>query len=105
LGERKRLSNRFILSIGSERGSISMISLVKESKLTPAKVIELAEAYFGPGGIGLEVVDCAECCARFEGGGGHVFVQTAAGERDRGSQVNIEAREWERAAEKFLEKI
>ena len=82
-----------------------MISLGKESKFAPSKVIELAEAYFGPGGLGLEVVDCAQCCARFEGGGGHVFVQTAEGEHGRGSQVSIEAREWERAAEKFLGKI
>jgi len=82
-----------------------MISLAKDSKLTPAKVIERAEAYFGPKGIGLEVVDCADCCARFEGGGGHIFVQTAAGEKGKGSQVNIEAREWEREAEKFLGKI
>jgi hypothetical protein len=82
-----------------------MISLGKDSKLTPAKVIELAEAYFGPGGLGLKVVDCAECCARFEGGGGHVFVQTSAAEKGKGSQVSIEAREWERAAEGFLSKI
>jgi hypothetical protein len=82
-----------------------MISLAKESKLTPAKVIELAEGYFGPKGIGLSVVDCAECCARFEGGGGHVFVQTSEGEKGKGSQVSIEAREWEREAQNFLAKI
>jgi hypothetical protein len=46
----------------------------KESKLSPAKVLEKAFEFFGPGGLGLEVKDPGEDCATFEGGGGHVFL-------------------------------
>ncbi len=82
-----------------------MISLVKKSKLAPARVIEQAVAFFGPGGWGLEVVDHAECCARFEGGGGHVFVQAREQEKGKGSEVEVESREWEQAAKAFLQKL
>jgi len=53
----------------------------------------------------MEVIDHADCCARFEGGGGHVFIQATAGEKGKGSQVSIEAVEWERQATIFLGKI
>jgi hypothetical protein len=82
-----------------------MISLVKESKLAPSRVIERAVAFFGPGGWGLEIVERAECCARFEGGGGHVFVQAIEQEKGRGSEVAVESREWEQAAKAFLQKL
>jgi hypothetical protein len=82
-----------------------MISLVKESKLAPSVVIERAVAFFGPGGWGLDVIDRAECCARFEGGGGHVFVQATGRETGKGSEVSVESREWEHAAKEFLHKV
>ncbi len=75
-----------------------MISLVKESKLAPSRVIEQAVAFFGPGGWGLDVVERAECCARFEGGGGHVFVQATDREKGKCSEVAVVSRVWEHAA-------
>jgi hypothetical protein len=82
-----------------------MISLVKESKMVPSKVIEQAVTFFGSGGWGLEVIDRAECCARFEGGGGHVFVEATDKEKGRGSEVTVESREFEYAAKEFLQKL
>jgi len=82
-----------------------MISLFKESKLVPSKVIDKAVTFFGPGGWGLEVISRAECCARFEGGGGHVEVQATGKEKGKGSDVTVESREWERAAQAFLTKV
>jgi len=82
-----------------------MISLVKESKLVPSKVIDKAVAFFGPRGWGLEVTDRAECCAHFEGGGGHVSVQATEKEKGKGSEVTVESREWEHAAKEFLAKV
>ena len=82
-----------------------MISLVKDSKLAPSRVIEKAVAFFGPGGWGLEVIDRAECRARFEGGGGHVFVQASEGKKGKGAEVAVESREWEQAAKSFLGKL
>jgi hypothetical protein len=80
-----------------------MIRIGKESKLVSSTVIEKAVAFFGPGGLGLDVKERAECCARFEGGGGYVFVQAA--ERDKGSDVDVESREWDYQAKEFLQKI
>lgn len=80
----------------------SVISLEAKSKFVPSKVIDRAVSVFGPGGWGLEVVRRAECCALFEGGGGHVFVQVSAGEKGKGSLVSIESAEWDHAARQFL---
>jgi hypothetical protein len=91
--------------IECKRGIPTMISLAKKSKLAPSRVIEQAVAFFGPGGWGLDVVDRAECCARFEGGGGHVFVQATEQEKGKGSEVAVESREWEHAAREFLAKL
>ncbi len=82
-----------------------MISIEKQSRLVPSQVIDRAVSFFGPGGWGLEVLERAECCARFEGGGGHVFVQAAGGEKGKGSTVSLESQEWEHAAREFLTKI
>jgi hypothetical protein len=84
---------------------MTMISLYRESKLVSSKVIEQAVAFFGPGGRGLDVVDRAECYARFEGGGGHVLVQAAEREKGRGSEVTVESQQWEYAAKEFLGKL
>jgi hypothetical protein len=80
-----------------------MIHLGKESKLSPAKVLEKAVQFFGPEGVGLEVKEQDEGCARFEGGGGHVFVRVCEGEK--GTEVDLEAREWEYQAKQFMGKI
>jgi len=82
-----------------------MISLVKESKHAAAKVLERAVAFFGPGGWGLELIERGECCVRFEGAGGHVYVTVQDREKGRGSTVEVESREFEYAAKEFLGKI
>jgi hypothetical protein len=87
-----------------------MIRMEAESKLSPDEVIEKARAFFGPGGIGLEVTEFSNCCARFEGGGGQVYVQaaarqTAAGRDPSRSRVEIQGREWERQIKDFLGQI
>lgn len=82
-----------------------MIVIGKESKLVPFKVIEKAVAFFGPSGQGMDVIDRGDCCARFEGSGGYVFVQAADIEDKKGSNVTIEGREWEFQVKQFLGKI
>jgi hypothetical protein len=62
-------------------------------------------SYFGPSGIGMEVVDEGDCCARLEGFGGHVFIQTEDLEGKEGSQVIIEGREFDYQIKEFLSKI
>ena len=83
----------------------------KESKLSPAKVMEKALEFFGPGGLGLEVKEQGEDCATFEGGGGHVFVQVCekgpalSGAKGKGSEVDLETREWDYQVKQFMGKI
>jgi hypothetical protein len=77
-----------------------MISLTKKSKLATAEVIKRAVKFFGPGGFGLEVTDQGTCCVEFEGAGGSVKVSVA--EAEKGTQVDIEAREWEKQAKDFI---
>ena len=80
-----------------------MIRLGKESKLLPAEVLERAIGFFGPDGIGLEVKEQGEGCARFEGGGGYVFVQAC--KEEKGTEVDLESREWDYQAKQFMGRI
>lgn len=87
-----------------------MIRMEAKSKLSPERVIEKATDFFGPGGWGLEVSECGDCCARFEGGGGQVFIQAfvpqaEAGEKPAGARVEIQGREWEHQIREFLGQI
>ena len=81
-----------------------MIHLGKESKLSPTRVLEKAIEFFGPDGVGLEVKEQDEGCARFEGSGGYVFVQVCKKEGG-GTDIDLEAREWEYQAKQFLRNI
>jgi hypothetical protein len=83
----------------------ALISIEKETRLNPSQVLEKAVAYFGPEGMDLKVSEQAECCARFEGGGGYVFIQASPRVKGKGSKVEIEGREWERELQKFLDRI
>lgn len=82
-----------------------MIRMGKESQWTPSDVINRAVAFFGPSGQGMNVVDQSDCCARFEGGGGHVYVQAADIDGKRGSQVTVEGREWEVQIKQFIGEV
>jgi hypothetical protein len=84
-----------------------MIRMEVDSDLSRNEVIEKAREFFGPDGWGMEVTEFADCCARFEGGGGQVFIQTAPrrgrdGKKVSGSTVEIQGQEWERQIKEFL---
>jgi hypothetical protein len=82
-----------------------MIKMGKESKYSPAEVVERAVDFFGPSGAGLNLMDQGACCARFEGAGGYVFVQTADIDGSEGSDVTVEGREWEYQIRQFMGEI
>jgi hypothetical protein len=65
--------------------------------------LEKALQFFGPDEVGLEVKEQGEDFACFEGGGGHVFVQAC--QKGPGSEVDLETREWDYQAKKFMGKI
>lgn len=81
-----------------------MIRMGKESNLAASKVIERAIGFFGPSGLGMTVQEQSDCCARFEGAGGEVFVQ-AVDTHQKGSDVTIEGREWEYQIRQFMGEI
>ncbi len=74
-----------------------------DSKLSPEEVIEKAKAYFGEGGLGLEVTERNPCCVYFAGGGGHVTVTATEGEEK--TQVDVETREWDYHVKRFIGEV
>ena len=80
-----------------------MIKISRESKVKPQEAIKKAVAFFGPGGLGLELKEEDSCNAYFEGGGGSVKVMAATGKK--GSSVDIESVEWDYQAKQFLDKL
>jgi hypothetical protein len=74
-----------------------------ETKLGPEQTIQKSVSFFGQGGVGLDVTEQGDCCAHFVGGGGHVHVTVAAGERR--TTVELETREWDYDVRQFMHKI
>lgn len=82
-----------------------MILVGKESRQSTAQVLERAVDYFGPNGVGLEITQQDDSHVQLRGGGGYVAIRVQP-QRDGGTtEVEIESREWEHDAERFLEKI
>jgi hypothetical protein len=80
-----------------------MIRIAKTTRLTKDEIIRRAATFFGKGGEGLEQTSLQDCCVSFAGGGGHVSVFVADEKTHR--TVDVESREFEYQAKKFLESI
>jgi hypothetical protein len=80
-----------------------MLRISKHTQLKPADVIERASRFFGDGGEGLDETQRTACCISFEGAGGYLTVSVADEENRR--SVDIETREFEYPAKKFLGKL
>jgi hypothetical protein len=78
-------------------------SYTVETKLSPEEAIKRAVAYFGEGGLGLEMSEQNPCCIYFTGGGGHVYVTASVGEKR--TAVDLETREWDYHVRRFMRKI
>ena len=74
-----------------------------ETRLASEEVIRRAIAYFGPGGLGLEVCQQDPCRVEFSGGGGHVMIAANAGEKK--TAVDLETREWDFQVRQFMHEI
>jgi hypothetical protein len=70
---------------------------------SPQEAIERALAYFGPQGVGLELIDQSAMCLLFEGGGGHVSIVACPGEKQ--TTLELETREWDYAVRQFMEQV
>lgn len=76
-----------------------------ETKLSPEKAVERAEAYFGEGGLELEAVRQDPCCVSLEGGGGYVTVTASREEEERMTTVELETREWDAPVRNFMRQL
>ena len=77
-----------------------MLKIAKQTRLVPEEIIDRASKFFGKGGEGLEEKERNPCCISFEGGGGYVSISIDDEEKHR--MLDIETREFEYQAKKFL---
>jgi hypothetical protein len=80
-----------------------MLRISKQTRLKPEQVLEQAANYFGKNGLGLDEKEQNPCCIYFEGAGGYISINILEGDKQRG--VEVESREWDYQAKRFLEKI
>jgi hypothetical protein len=78
-----------------------MVRLGTTTRRSPAEVVEKAITFFGPAGLGLDVRERGQDTATFAGAGGYVTVRASA--RADGSEITVEAREWDHDARRFVE--
>lgn len=86
-----------------EQEDKTMLRISRESRLSPDEILFRASSYFGKGGEGLEETERGSCCISFAGGGGYVTVSVS--EEDQHREVNVESREFEYQARRFLSSI
>jgi len=80
-----------------------MLRISKQTRLKPEQILKQAVNYFGKGGLGLEEKERNPCCTHFEGAGGYISINIL--DEDKHRDVEIESREWDYQAKRFLEKI
>ena len=80
-----------------------MLRIAKQTRLKPTDIIERASKFFGEGGERLEETERNICCISFEGAGGYVAVSVV--DEDKHRMVDVETREFEYQAKRFLETI
>lgn len=78
-----------------------MLRISKTTNLETGQILDLAGTYFKSNG--LEETDRTPCCIFFEGVGGYVSVTLMDENNQR--VVDVETREWEYQAQKFLGKL
>lgn len=71
--------------------------------LSPQAAIAYAKNYFGPQGIGLQVIDEQETAVTLVGGGGHVSVVACSGEKK--TILELEPREWDYPVRQFMREV
>ena len=71
--------------------------------LAPQAAIAYATDYFGPQGVGLEVIDDHETCVTLQGGGGHIAVVACAGAQQ--TTLELETRAWDDPLQQFMREV
>lgn len=84
---------------------MGQLNMGKETERSPAEVIDQAIAFFGPGGVGLDLVQHTADTASFTGGGGLVQVTVTPQSNGRHTEVNVVTRDWEFDVKQFMVSI
>ena len=82
-----------------------MLRISKQTQLDREEAIGRAAKFFGKGGEGLEETERNPCCISFEGGGGYVYVSIIDEEEKNKRMVDVETREFEYQAKRFLQMV
>ncbi len=80
-----------------------MLKISKQTRLKPEQILKQATNYFGKGSLGLEEKERNPCCIYFEGAGGYISINIL--EEDKQRAIEVESREWDYQAKRFLEKM
>ena len=80
-----------------------MLRIGKNTQQSSQEILEKATTFFGPGGLGLNVTPAGPYTPVFTGGGG--FVQVQAAPQQQGADIDIQTREWDYDARRFLMQI
>lgn len=80
-----------------------MINLESTTRLTRDLIISRLKAFFGTGGLGLDLTEETSENIRFEGGGGYVAASICP-EGD-GFRLSLISMEWEDQARKFISRL
>jgi hypothetical protein len=80
-----------------------MIRIAKQTQFQPEEIIVKAVKFFGKEGGQLEEKERTACGVSFEGSGGYVAISVS--EENKLRTVDIETREFEYAAKRFIQML
>ena len=80
-----------------------MLNLEVKTKLSPEDASKRVKAFFGKGGLGLELDEESTGCFNFSGSGG--FVNALICPEEGKTRIELQSREWERQIKKFAVKM
>ena len=81
-----------------------MLRMGKKTSKTVKEVLAAATDYFGPGGVGLDIIPAGPQTVQFRGGGGYVQVKAETVEEDGETKtdIDIQSKEWDYDVKRFL---
>jgi len=79
---------------------MSQLRMGTKTKASPKEIIAKASAFFGPSGVGLNIILRGENVLVFSGGGG--FVRVEAESTETGTEIDIQSQEWDYDVKRFL---
>lgn len=79
---------------------MSQLRMGTKTKESPQEVLAKASAFFGPNGVGLNIIPRGENVLEFSGGGG--FVRVEAEPTEKGTDIDVQSQEWNYDVKRFL---